>query len=127
MFRKFLQFLLRVTDKPTKQDPEMTDKINHLRNIESLILGGASKPHNSIKTESVNIEGEITIEKMRAIVDVFHNSNVINAIIQLDNLLNKRNHVFTDVEQQLMDQFIESYNLKHKSPLAQAMSETGTK
>lgn len=118
MFRKFLLFLLRVTDKNRGLAQNMTDGP-----VEPTTQWGmkfCSAP--TVATPSVNIDGDVTIEKIRAIVDNFHNSHHMNLIFQLNHAMAGK-HSLSTLEQKLLDEVIEKYNTKYKSPLAKAMSE----
>jgi hypothetical protein len=117
MFRKFLLFLLRVTDKKPTTLKEMTDRaVSPIGRSGFLLQDRESMP-------TVNIDGDVTFEKLRAVVDVFHNSPVIGQLNHLHYQIENRGYVFSQIEQNLMDDLIEKYNTKHKSPLAKAMSE----
>jgi hypothetical protein len=113
MLRKFLLFLLRVTDKKRDNPEKMTD-------------AGATPSSLKLRTITshvhITVDKNVTSKQLRAMMDVWHSSPVIHHISEIESMLQGK-YKLNPLEVHLIDQMIERYNTLYKSPLANAMDE----
>lgn len=141
MLRKFLLFLLRVTDKSKTSPQKVTDNDRTENYGQVTISNSGYVTSSGFALQAVNnifhqqqapkvpsqvaVTKEMTIENMKSLVGVWHQSQVISNVLSFDNIF-KGGYKLNNLELQLMDEMVNKYTTQYRSPLAKAMQEPET-